>query len=133
MSQNLLRNGGFEADWSEEQSHRCLVFTTEQEAHETEVGNIFTPPGWLAWFRHTPGTWDQPEVQDAWADHDPNRVRSGQKGQKLFTFHRKHDAGFLQQVQVKSGTQLRFSAWAHAWSNHPIDGHENCSGDPRCS
>ncbi|MGD8996941.1 MAG: hypothetical protein PVH80_02440, partial [Anaerolineae bacterium] len=133
MSENLVHNGGFEADWSEEASHRCLVFTADEAGQEIEVGNIFTPPGWVTWFRHEPGVWDQPEVQDAWIGHDPKRVRSGEKGQKLFTFHRKHDAGFLQQIQVQPETRFRFTAWAHAWSNHPIDSHEDCAGDARCS
>lgn len=121
----LLRNGNFEADWGEEKSHRCLVFPSGEER---DVGNIFTPPGWLTWFRHKPDTWDQPEVRDAWKSGDPRRVHGGEKGMLLFTFYRKHDAGFLQQIQVAPGTKLRLTAWAHAWSNwqegpHPDDGH----------
>ncbi len=118
MSRNLLKNGSFEADWSEEKSHRCLVVSENGTLVEREVGNIFTPPGWVTWFRHNPGTWDQPEVRDAWKQHDPHRVHSGQKAILLFTFYRKHDAGFLQQVKVGAGTRVRFTAWAHAWSNH---------------
>jgi len=118
MPRNLLENGGFEADWGAERSHRCLIFPDGAAPYEQEVGNIFTPPGWLTWFRHKPGTWDQPEVRDAWKQNDPRRVHSGRKGILLFTFSRKHEAGFLQQVKVKPGTQLRLTAWAHAWSNH---------------
>ena len=133
MSQNLVKNGGFEADWGDEKSHRCLVFSTSESSQEKEVGNIFTPPGWLTWFRHEPGTWDQPEVRDAWKEHDSRRVHSGEKGMLLFTFFRKHDAGFLQQVRVTSGQKLRLTAWAHAWSNHNIEGHDDCTDDGRCS
>ena len=127
MSKNLLRNGGFEADWGEEKSHRCLIIPKDGSPYEKDVGNIFTPPGWLTWFRHDPGTWDQPEVRDAWKEHDVRRVHGGQKGMLLFTFYRKHDAGFLQQISVTPGTSLRLTAWAHAWSNsmdglHPSDG-----------
>jgi len=118
MPRNWLKNGGFEADWGDEKSHRCLIFPKDGGPHEKDVGNIFTPPAWVTWFRHDPGTWDQPEVRDAWATHDPRRVHGGQKGMLLFTFFRKHDAGFLQQVQVTPGTRLRLAAWAHAWSNH---------------
>jgi hypothetical protein len=50
-------------------------------------------------------------------------VHSGRKGILLFTFFRKHDAGFLQQVSVAPGAQLRLSAWAHAWSNHKDKSH----------
>jgi hypothetical protein len=136
MGTNLLRNGGFEADWSEEQSHRCLVFPTSGEAYETERGNIFTPPGWVTWFRHEPGTWDQPEVRDAWISGDPMRVRSGQKGLLFFTFFRKHDGGLFQQVQVKPGARLHLSAWAHAWSNNASKEHPEIfphPDDPRWS
>jgi hypothetical protein len=114
---NLLRNGNFEADWSEQTSHRCLVLQSDGQRFETDIGNIFTPPGWLVWYRHEPGVWDQPECRDA-RSTDPDRMHSGEKGFVLFTFHRKHDTGLLQQVQVEPGTKVRFSAWAHAWSNH---------------
>ncbi len=118
MAQNYVKNGGFEADWGEEKSHRVLIFPEGAEPYEKEVGNIFTPPKWTTWFRHDPGTWDQPEVRDAWKEHDPRRVHGGQKGMLLFTFFRRHDAGFLQRVEVAPGTRLRLTAWAHAWSNH---------------
>ncbi len=123
MSRNLLKDGGFEADWGEEKSHRCLVFPEGTEPYEQDVGNIFTPPGWVTWFRHDPGTWDQPEVRDAWVSVDPRRAHGGQKGMLLFTFYRKHDAGFLQQVRVTPDTRLRLTAWAHAWSNHKDGPH----------
>lgn len=126
----LLRNGGFEADWGEEESHRVIVFPVDNGPYETEVGNIFTPPGWLTWFRHDPDTWDQPEVHDmagATQEIKQYRVRTGNSAMVVFTFFRKHDAGFLQQVDVEPGTRLRASAFAHAWSNdhngpHPDDG-----------
>jgi len=130
MSRNLVKNGGFEADWKEEKSHRCLVFPKGGGSHETDVGNIFTPPRWVTWFHHDPGTWDQPEVRDAWAEHDARRVHGGQKGMLLFTFYRKHDAGFLQQVRVAPGNRLRLTAWAHAWSNWQDGPHPS---DPRWS
>jgi len=93
---------------------------------EVDIGNIFTPEEWLTWFLHEPDKWDQPEVRDAWRSHDPLRVHGGEKGMLLFTFFRKHDAGFLQQVQVQPGTRLELEAYAHAWSNskdgkHPDD------------
>jgi hypothetical protein len=130
MATNLLSNGGFEAEWDEEGGHRCLILPEGGAPHEASVGNIFTPPGWWVWFYHQPGTWDQPEVRDAWAAHDPRRVHEGQKGMLLFTFYRRHDAGFLQQVQVTPGTRLRLSAWAHAWSNLHGGAHED---DPKWS
>jgi hypothetical protein len=118
MATNLLKNARFEADWAEGGSHLCLLFPEDGEPEEAQRGNIFTPPGWITWFRDVPGTWGQPEVRDAWITGDPRRVHAGNKATLLFTFYRKHDAGFLQQVTVTPGSQLRLSAWAHAWSNH---------------
>jgi hypothetical protein len=123
MPQNLIENGNFEADWAEDRSHRCWVCSEGTAPQEQDVGNIFTPSGWVTWFHHQAGTWDQPEVRDAWKQNDPRRVRSGRKGMLLFTFSRKHDAGFLQQVSVAPGAQLHLSAWAHAWSNHKDKSH----------
>jgi hypothetical protein len=114
---DLLRNGGFEADWAEEQSHRCVRIVDGNEPEQIEVGNIFTPPGWLVWFRHEEGKFAQPEVRDA-REKEPNRMRTGDKALLIFTFFRRQDAGLFQQVSVSPGTKVRFTVWAHAWSNH---------------
>lgn len=113
---NMLKNGNFEADWAEENSHQCLVIPGDAPQYFTEVGNVFTPPGWVTWFRHD-NEYAQPEVRDARA-HDPDRMRSGEKGMLLFTFSRRHWGGFYQTVPVTPGERYRFTAWAHAWSNH---------------
>jgi hypothetical protein len=131
MPADVLRNGGFEADWSEETSHRCLIFPKGGTSHEKDVGNIFVPPGWTFWFYHDPGTYDQPEGRDSWRKNAPERVRSGEKAYMWFTFNRSHDAGLFQQVHVGVGARVRFTAWMHAWSNglskedggHPSNGH----------
>jgi len=130
MSKNILRNGDFEADWSTERSHRCLVFPTVGEPYKKDKDNVFTPPAWTVWYRHgrpvahdpsnTVG-WAEPEVRDTWVQHSKRRVHSGEKGLLFFTFFRIHDGGLFQQVQVEPGTQLRLSAWAHAWSNQDDD------------
>jgi hypothetical protein len=117
LRMNILRNGDFEADWSEESSHHCLIFPVGNPPFEQDIGNIFTPPGWTTWFRHEDGNWSQPECRDA-RSSSPKRMHGGQKGFLLFTFSRKHDGGLMQTVQVTPGSRLRFSAWAHAWSNH---------------
>jgi len=115
---NLLDNPGFEQDWGDEESHWALVIPAEGESYHAEFGNIFTPPGWTTWFYHDGEKWAQPEVRDAWKKHDGRRVHGGEKATLLFTFGRKHDAGFYQQVRVAPGSRLRLTAWAHAWSNH---------------
>ena len=112
-----LNNGNFEADWSQQSSHRCLMVPVGGGPFHLDVGNIFTPPGWICWFVHQEGEWAQPEGRDSRA-RDPDRMRSGSKGYVNFTFHRKHDAGLYQQVSVAPGTKLQFTAWPHAWSNH---------------
>ena len=133
---NLLRNGGFEADWGEDKSHQVLVCRPGQTPTEEVRDNIFTPSGgWLTWFYHTPDApdpnrFDQPEVRDAWRSGDPRRVHSGEKATLLFTFWRKHDAGFLQQVTVTPGQRLQLKVWAHAWSNWNEGPHPD---DPRWS
>lgn len=134
--ESLLVNGGFETDWGEEMSHRVKVCPVDGPPYVTELGPIHTPPGWLAWFRHDPGVWDQPEINDmftAGEDVKAYRVRSGERCARLFTFFRKHDAGFMQQVVVEPNTPLTLTAYAHAWSNHPIEGHEDCKDDGHCS
>jgi len=133
MSNNLLTNGNFGADWGDDESHEALILRPGEPPDRSTLDNCFTPSGWLTWFRHDPGTWDQPEVRDAWAIHDPHRVRTGEKAIMLFTFSRRHDAGFLQQVQVEPGQRLRLTAWPHAWSNHSLEEHRDCADDGRCS
>lgn len=133
MSDNLLKNGSFEADWDDGKSHRCHVFPAGGYAHFTNIGNVFVPPGWTFWYLHDPGTWDQPEGRDAHKSSDPARVHSGEKAFMYFASFRKHYAGLYQQVAVTPGTRLRLTAWAHAWSNHNLEGYDLCNNDPRCS
>lgn len=134
MIRNLLVNSDFEADWGEDKSHDVLICRPGAPPYISKVANIFTPSGgWLTFFCHDPGTFDQPEVRDAWADAYPERVHSGRKATLLFTFSRRHDAGFLQQVQAEPGQRLRLTAYAHAWSNHKLEGHAGCADDGRCS
>jgi len=130
MGENLLHNSDFEVDWSQERSHRCLVFPRSGEAFQTQRGNIFTPPSWTVWFlhgrpvEHDPANevgWAQPEVRAITAQQSPRRVHSGGQAMLLFTFYRIHDAGFFQQIALQAGTRVRLSAWAHAWSSQDDD------------
>lgn len=135
QSEPLLQNGGFEGG-----SHRATVFWTPAGGphDDYEFGEIAPPEGWTAWWLEGfPGAdgWltGRPEVRVITEVPDARRVRSGEQAVLLFTFYRRHDAGFLQQVQVESGMRLRLTAWAHAWSNHNLEGHEDCTDDGYCS
>lgn len=114
MSEHELMNADFEADWSEESNHRCLAIYDDDAIVEIEVGNIFVPPKWRFWFRHVPGTYDQPEGRDTFSER---RIHGGRKAYMWFTFNRSHDAGLLQRVSTRPNVPLRFTFWAHAWSN----------------
>jgi LysM repeat protein len=119
---NLLANAGFEADWGTEASHRALVLSDELGVYEKAVGNIFTPPRWVTWFRHKPRDnpskgRDQPEVTDTVQNPDARRTRTGQRAMRVFTFYRRHDAGFYQTVGgLEPGETVEFSAYGQAWS-----------------
>lgn len=126
---NLLTNGGFEADWGTESSHKAVVFPTNAGAYERPAGNIFTPPGWVTWYRQDPGDeWDQPEVKDAWDHVDERRVHSGRKGIQVFKSWGQYDAGFYQTVTgLEPGTTVKFSAYAQAWScDRWVEGALSC-------
>ncbi len=115
---NLLRNGGFEADWTYDGGiHRAAVYREDGRAHEENRDGIETPPGWLTWFRYTPRTWEEPGVQGVSAAEEPRRVHGGPGALRISVNYRTYDAGLLQQVDVEPGTQVSVSAWAHAWSN----------------
>lgn len=127
-----LVNGGFEADWEEEESHDVLIFPIDGDPYRAVMGNVFTPPGWLTWYRHgkpvehdprNDDGWVQPEVKDAWVHppHDPARVHSGEKAIHMFKTWGVFDGGLLQSVSVEPGARLRLSAFAHAWSSQRDD------------
>jgi hypothetical protein len=103
---NLLTNPGFNAAWGDERSHDVAVFPVGGEPYLKESGNIFTPPGWLTWFRHLPGAWDQPEVKLLAADQYPGRVSEGRQAVCQFSFGRNHDAGFMQTVTLPNGRDV---------------------------
>lgn len=135
MAENLVPNASFEMDWGVDRSHRALVFPEDQvDPIDTTFGEIFTPSaGWLSWFRHEPGTWDRPEIRDAWDYIDARRVRSGRKGMLVFNQFRRNDAGLMVRVRVEPGRTYRAEVFAHAWSNHTIAGYEDTWHDGEVS
>ncbi len=121
-----LINGGFEANWDEAPSHDVIIVDTDGTTTEDTRDNILTPPGWVTWFRqglaHVEDNgdktyWGQPEAY-AVRHTNPDRMHSGTQGQMLYTVWRIHDAGFLQQIEVITGQQVRLNGWGHAWSNN---------------
>ena len=135
----MLKNPGFETEWSAaDGGHWCEVYKPDGTMELKEIGNIFVPPKWKMWFYHDQRTdenksYSQPEVRDAWIQNDKRRVHEGLKATLLFTFCRRHLAGFSQQVQVELGQRLRLTAWAHAWSNHLGEDQGGRPHDPKWS
>ena len=114
---NLLENGGFELSWTENGgTQRAASYRDDGSAYEESRGTVFTPPGWLTWFREG-GSYVEPNVGEILKTEESRRVRSGSRSLEVFTRYSQHDAGLLQQVAVEPGTRVRLSAWAHAWSN----------------
>jgi hypothetical protein len=130
--QNLLVDGGFEAPptWPMQDG----------------IGEVQVAPGWRAWYLDKPPAyvqrpvncndspgyayncyWMRPEFRDNVAASFANRVHSGFRSQKYFSFGRMHEAGLYQQVGgIKPGTTLRFSIWIQAWQCFDIN---NCGKD----
>lgn len=84
------------------------------------IGELQVPNGWSPWWlQGTPeqvadGYFKRPEFRA-----EPNRVRSGTRGQKWFTTYATHDAGLYQRVAIAASvTRVRLSAWVQYWSQH---------------
>ena len=123
---NLLLNPGFEGitqpgGW------------TRDTFNGVPYGEIFTPEGWIAWWEEGNG-WGRPEMKVipfAPPFVDPPRVRSGDYGAMLFTFYRRHNAGYYQTVEgLSPEATVTFSAYAHAWSCDDDDHGPYSCGDP---
>jgi LysM repeat protein len=103
------------------------------------IGEVQVAPGWRAWYLDSPPSyvetpvncndtdrpdcyWMRPEFRDTVAAAAPNRVRSGIRAQKYFSFGRMHEAGLMQTVTgVTPGMSLRFSIFMQAWMCHEMD------------
>ena len=60
--------------------------------------------------------WARPEFRDVKASDFPNRVHSGARAVRYFTYGRMHEAGLYQTVEgIPLGVQLRFSVWLQTW------------------
>lgn len=114
QEENLLENPGFEDGFD-----------------GSQVGN-----DWVSWVSNSadaPGFQEAPEYLAATSASDKGlipQVRSGDEAQSMFSFFATHDAGIYQQVDVTEGTELRFSIYAHVFSNNlaDVDRSENPGG-----
>lgn len=129
-----LVNGGFEATWSEESSHHGLRVSRTAEPTSVELEDLYAPPGWVAWYR-VDGKWCPPEGRTT-RDANLGRVRAGEQAYVLAAANKPFDGGLMQAMSVNPGDRLRFTVWAHAWSNFgEAEGSELSShpDDPRWS
>jgi LysM repeat protein len=125
---NLLTDGNFEAPtpWSAQDG----------------ISEVQAAPGWRAWYVDVApsyvkapsncdkGTqsdcyWMRPEFRNNEASSFPDRVHSGIRSQKYFSYGRMHEAGLYQRVSgITPGTIVRFSIYIQAWQ---------CSNPDACS
>ena len=124
--QNLLADGDFEAPptWPQQDG----------------IGEVQVAPGWRAWYLDQPPGyvnrpnncekdradcyWMRPEFRDTVLESFPNRVRSGIRAQKYFSYGRMHEAGLYQRViGITPGARVRFSIYIQAWQ---CDNYDAC-------
>ncbi len=118
---SMLTNPSFEGGWTRD----TLYWTPEGGPFDDEFGEIFTPEGWVTWWREgfpCPGTdkfaLGRPEVKVIDLDTgfpDPVRVRTGSKAAQWFTLWRCHFGGLLQSVTAEPGQLYSVSAYVHSW------------------
>jgi len=132
----LLKNPGFEGITCRtgSQPPECLDNWTHDAFDGSIHDNIFTPQGWVTWWREG-GDYGQPEVKtipkvDPFIGELP-RIRSGFYATLLFTFYRLQDTGFYQVVTgLEPGSTVQLSAYAHGWSCDKDDPIGYTCGDP---
>ena len=119
--QNLLVDGDFEAPspWP----------------WQDGIGEVQIAPGWRGWYvdvtqvpsyvqrpvncedgSYAHCYWMRPEFRDNTAASFANRVRSGIRSQKYFSYGRMHEGGLYQRVGgIKAGSLMRFTIYLQAW------------------
>ena len=132
---NLLKNPGFEgincragsaAGW-------CDDNWTHDAFDGSVHGNIFTPQGWVTWWRKG-GDHGQPEVKviprvDPFIG-PPARINNGNYAFLYFNFFRLQDGGLYQKVDgLAAGSTVQLTAHAQGWACDQ-DGTPYSCGDP---
>jgi archaellum component FlaG (FlaF/FlaG flagellin family) len=131
-----LLNPGFEGIHCHPDSEPgwCLDNWTHDAHDGSTHDNIFTPQGWVTWWRKGV-PYGQPEVKTIPNvppyTGEPPRIRSGNYAVLLFTFYRLQDTGLYQVVTgLEPGATVQFSAHAHGWSCDKDDPMGYTCGDP---
>ncbi len=132
---NLLQNPGFEGITCRSGSAPgwCDDNWTHDAFDGSTHGNIFTPQGWVTWWR-TGGDYAQPEVKvipnvDPFVG-PPARVNSGNYALLYFNFFRLQDGGLYQKVNgLTPGSTVQLTAQGHGWACDE-DGSPYSCGDP---
>ena len=118
VSGNLLADSDFEAP--------------DPWVKQDTIEEVQVAPGWRAWYLDVAPTyvrvpanclkgedgyhcyWMRPEFRAS--EGLANRVHSGVRSQKYFSYGRMHEAGLMQQVSgIPPGARVRFSIWMQAW------------------
>lgn len=118
----LLKNPGFEGLTCRSGSDAgwCLDNWTHDVFDGSYHDNIFTPQGWVTWWRKG-GDYGQPEVKTIPRvppfTGELERIRSGNYAVLLFTFYRLQDMGLYQVVTgLEPNSTVKLKAHAHGWS-----------------
>lgn len=119
---NLLQNPGFEGITCRPGSKppECLDNWTHDVHDGSFHDNIFTPQGWVTWWREG-GDYGQPEVKTipnvAPYNGELDRIRNGFYAVQLFNFFRLQDTGLYQCVSgLEPGATVEMRAYGQGWS-----------------
>jgi LysM repeat protein len=107
---NLLQNPGFEGGYS---AYRPQTAQEHADCPHGICNTVQIPSGWRPWWVKARSSDANPEYKAA--APFANRIHSGSNAGQYFTFHRTHEAGFMQQVNVPDNAVLQFSIWGQAW------------------
>ncbi len=130
----VILNDSFDSD--SDYTHECLIFDKDGKiSYRAEIGEAFVPQKALfAYWKHDPGTFDQPECGYIWGSDYPERVLNSLGAYKWFWTGRTGEGGLAYSVDdVQVGDILEVNAFGHAWSNHNLVGHMDCFEKPLCS
>jgi hypothetical protein len=123
VGSNLLANASFEGQYSAYVPPGGHPDCPSGTCGTAQMASSWTP----FWYSGLPtadaGTLTaMPEYKpaEAWFVN-PDRIRSGERGQQYFTFFKVHNAGLFQQVAVTPGVPYCFSVWGHSWSANDDD------------